>query len=309
MKQGQHDLETVIASLSLLDHQGVDWARVQRTAYLIHQHLRYDYPGPIYDLSQRLMIVPPEQYGDQRRVVHRLEVSVPTTEIGNEFDEFGNLVLNPLVASVEAAIDFEAWIVVERRADNGPHLIDASWLSDPRMLEPSRLTQPNDTLREVAHKLQAEGLQGLALAQRINSWSYHALQYENGITSIRTTAVEALALGKGVCQDFAHIMLTLCRLCGLPARYVSGHMLGEGGTHAWVEVLLPVADQLDKALVVALDPTHERAATLSYITIAVGRDYFDVAPTSGSFRASYSGQLSAHKRVDLTVLEYADTSL
>jgi transglutaminase-like putative cysteine protease len=308
MKQGQNDLETEIASLNLLDHHGVDWARVQRTAYLIHQHLRYDYPGPIYDLSQLLMIVPPEQYGDQRRVVHRLEVSVPTIEIRSELDEFGNLVLNPTVPIVEEAIDFEAWIVVERRVDSGPHYIEGLWLSDPRMLEPSRLTQPDETLREVAAKLLAEGLQGLELVQRINSWSYHALQYENGITTIRTTAAEALALGKGVCQDFAHIMLTLCRLCGLPARYVSGHMLGEGGTHAWVEVLLPVAGQPDKALVLPFDPTHERTTTLSYITIAVGRDYFDVAPTSGSFRASYSGQLSAHKRVDLTVLEYADTS-
>ncbi len=308
MKQGQNDLETEIASLNLLDHQGVDWARVQRIAYLIHQHLRYDYPGPIYDLSQRLMIVPPEQYGDQRRVIHRLEVSAPTTEIGSELDEFGNLVLNPIVPTVEDAIDFEAWIVVERRADSGPHYIDAVWLSDVRMLEPSRLTQPDVALREVATMLLAEGLQGLELAQRINSWSYHSLQYENGITTIRTTAAEAFKLGKGVCQDFAHIMLTLCRLCGLAARYVSGHMLGEGGTHAWVEVLLPVAGQPDKALVVPFDPTHEREATLSYITIAVGRDYFDVAPTSGSFRASYSGQLSAHKRVDLTVVEYADIS-
>lgn len=307
MNQGQNDLETVIASLNLLDPQNVDWQRVQRTAYLIHQHLRYDYPGPIHDLSQRLMIVPPEQYGDQRRVVYRLEVSAPTSEIVTQFDEFGNLVLNPIVPTVEQGIDFEAWIVVERRADSGPHYIDASWLSDSRMLTPSKLTQPDETLRDVATTFIAEGLQGLELARRINTWSYHALQYANGITTIRTTAIEALKLGRGVCQDFAHIMITLCRLCNLPARYVSGHMLGEGGTHAWVEVLLPVAGQPDKALVVPFDPTHEREASLSYITIAVGRDYFDVAPTSGSFRASYSGQLSARKRVDLTVLEYADT--
>ncbi len=308
MSQGQNDLETVIASLSLLDHQSVDWQRVQRTAYLIHQHLRYDYPGPIANLSQLLMIVPPEQYGDQRRVVYRLEVSTPPTEIASQFDEFGNLVLNPLVPSVESGIDFEAWIVVERRADSGPHYIDASWLTDARMLTPSRLTQPDERLRSAAAGFMEEGLQGLELARRINSWAHSALQYENGITSIRTTASEALALGKGVCQDFAHIMITLCRLCGLPARYVSGHMLGEGGTHAWVEVLLPVENQPDKALVVPFDPTHERETSLSYITIAVGRDYFDVAPTSGSYRASYSGQLSAKKRVDLTVLEYADAA-
>lgn len=308
MNQGQNDLETVIASLDLLDHQSVDWQRVQRTAFLIHQHLRYDYPGPISDLSQLLMIVPPEQYGDQRRIVYRLEVSAPTSDITTQCDEFGNLVLNPIVPAVESAVDFEAWIVVERRADSDPHYIDAAWLSDSRMLTPSRLTQPDETLRNVATIFQAEGLQGRELAQRINSWTYHALQYENGITTIRTSAAGALQLGKGVCQDFAHIMITLCRLCGLPTRYVSGHMLGEGGTHAWVEVLLPVEGQPDKAVVIPFDPTHERETSLSYITIAVGRDYFDVAPTSGSFRASYSGQLSARKRVDLTVLEYVDVT-
>ena len=58
------------------------------------------------------------------------------------------------------------------------------------------------------------------------------------MTSIATTAAEALAGGRGVCQDTAHVMIALCRAAGLPARYVSGHLLGEGGTHAWVEVIV-----------------------------------------------------------------------
>ena len=137
---------------------------------------------------------------------------------------------------------------------------------------------------------------------------YHALRYAHGVTGSRTTATEALALGQGVCQDYAHIMIALCRLCGLPARYVSGHLLGEGGTHAWVEVLLPSADRPTEAIALPFDPTHGCEASLSYLTIAVGRDYFDVAPTSGTFRASYRGQLSARKRVGLTELEYEDTA-
>ena len=60
-----------------------------------------------------------------------------------------------------------------------------------------------------------------------------------GVTSVRTTAAQALAGGRGVCQDFAHVMLALCHIVGLPARYVSGHLLGQGGTHAWVEVVVP----------------------------------------------------------------------
>jgi transglutaminase-like putative cysteine protease len=99
-------------------------------------------------------------------------------------------------------------------------------------------------------------------------------------------------------------MLVLCRLCGLPARYVSGHLLGEGGTHAWVEVLLP--DPADASQFVAhpFDPTNGCVPGLNYLTVAVGRDYSDVAPTSGTFRAPYGGTLSTHKRAGVTALEY-----
>ncbi len=308
MNQGPAHLETMITTLNLLDHRTVDWKRVQRTTYLIHQHFRYEYPGPIYDLKQRLMIIPPDNHDDQRLVLHHLNVSEPMFELSRQSDTFGNTVLNLSIPRVEKAIDFEAWIVVERRAGQGPHRIPPTWLSDPRFLEPSPLTQPDDTLRDVAATLMAEGHQGRALAQRINQWVYHALRYAHGITDIRTPAAEALALGQGVCQDYAHIMIALCRLCGLPARYVSGHLLGEGGTHAWVEVLLPSADRPSEAIALPFDPTHGCEASLSYVTIAVGRDYFDVAPTSGTFRASYRGRLSARKRVGLTELEYKDTA-
>ena len=90
----------------------------------------------------------------------------------------------------------------------------------------------------------------------------------------------------------------------MPARYVWGHMLAEGGTHAWVEVLLPTAD--DRLRAVAFDPTHRRRPNLSYAIIAVGRDYRDVAPTSGSFSAPYGGQLLASKHGGLTLVEFAD---
>src|SRR5712692_2585311 len=140
MNQGPTDLETKIATLNLLDHQGVDWRRVQRTAYLIHQHLRYVYPGPIDDLQQCLMIIPPDNHGDQRLVFHHLEVSAPNVEVSYEQDALENVVLNLYVPRVEKAIDFEAWIVVERHASKSPHYISTSLLADPRLLEPSDLT-------------------------------------------------------------------------------------------------------------------------------------------------------------------------
>ena len=71
------------------------------------------------------------------------------------------------------------------------------------------------------------------------------------------------------------MMLALCHLLGLPARYVSGHLLGQGGTHAWVEVIVARADE---AMAVAFDPCNGRRAGAGYVTVATGRDYGDVAP-------------------------------
>jgi transglutaminase-like putative cysteine protease len=313
-----------LASLGLLDHAAVDWGRVKRSVYLIHQNFHYEYPGPIAELNHRLVVLPPSRHGDQRRLGHRLDVSVSPAEVDKRRDGFGNVVLDLHVPFVESAIDFEAWIVVERSA-RGPHRLPGTVLGDRRWLDPSVLTEPDDALRAVATSLRMAGTEPLPLARRINRWVFETMSYAPGATTVETTAAEALELSKGVCQDYAHIMLALCRLCDLPARYVSGHLLGEGGTHAWVDVLFPApsprpdpppqagegkAPSRDgkgsrEAVAVAFDPTHGREVGLSYVTVAVGRDYRDVAPTSGSYQASFKGRLSSQRRVGLTAVQYA----
>lgn len=306
MNEGWPNLSLAPTQVAMFNHEHVEWPRVRRTGYLLHQHLRYEYPGPIYDLKQHLMILPREQHGDQRRIDYRLDVSSPHYSMYCQEDAFGNKEIILAIPQVERAIAFETWILVERKVDTTPHYLPAHWLTDIRLLTPSKLTEPDDALRLVAASLALSGLHGLALAQYINQWVYQTVRYSHDVTTINTTAAEVLVLKQGVCQDYAHLMLTLCRLCGLPSRYVSGHLQGEGGTHAWVEVLLPVPDRPDVAQVVPFDPTHGRCVGLDYITVAVGRDYYDVAPTSGTFRASYHGQLTAHKKVSLTLLEYAE---
>jgi transglutaminase-like putative cysteine protease len=96
-------------------------------------------------------------------------------------------------------------------------------------------------------------------------------------------------------------MLALCRELGLAARYVSGHLVGQGGTHAWVEVIAPAGE--GRAVAVAFDPTHGRRAGLAYVTIAVGRDYRDVAPTSGSYASPVPGRLVAQRHLGVTAVE------
>jgi transglutaminase-like putative cysteine protease len=148
-----------------------------------------------------------------------------------------------------------------------------------------------------------------SLAERAHTWASTAIDYHVGMTGVRTPAAMALHLGGGVCQDYAHILLAVLRLLGVPARYVSGHLLGEGVPHAWVEVLARAraADgsgaQQDR--VIAYDPTNRRRARMQYVTVAVGRDFADVSPTSGTFTGSQPGTMTWGKQAAVVDVEYA----
>jgi transglutaminase-like putative cysteine protease len=286
----------------ILDHRAVDWSRVRRSSCKVHQTFRYTYPGPIHDLRQRLIVVPPDVHGGQRLIQHWVDVSEPVAESRWEHDRFGNRVCHLFVPFVAACVTFEVVVSVERELTVLPQITDPSHCAI--MSHPSDLTRPGPALRAAARALKGSGGHGLELAEAINAWVYSQMRYAPEVTTVKTTAQEALLLGNGVCQDYAHIMLALCRLCGLPARYVSGHLLGEGGTHAWVEVLLPYADLAGQFRAHGFDPTNNRRTGHTYITIAVGRDYRDVAPTSGTFRAPYGGHLTTYKHAALVELEH-----
>jgi len=298
----EHRLDSVdIGQIAFLDESTVDWKSVSEVTYIIHQHIRYEYPGPITDLRQRLMISPRDGHGGQRRIVQRLDVFPQmSTEAHN--DAFGNSVIAMFVPRLDCGIDFEYWAIVEREAWVTEHREARSILEMPSLLRSSLLTRADANLREAAERLRAGNDSPLELAHAINHFVFEHMEYGFGATDIHTTAAAAFELGKGVCQDYAHVMIALARHCGLATRYVSGHLLGEGGTHAWVEIILP---DRDDALVIAFDPTHDRLVTMKYIVVAVGRDYADVAPTSGAFTAAFNGELSVRKRVGVTDVRYA----
>ena len=261
--------------------------------YLLTQEFRYEYPGPIRDLQHRLVVAPPSQHGDQRRIVHRLRVEPYSLLPHWDRDAFGNLVtsIEARWLSYEIALKYEA--VIERGPEAHFACVEASEFTAPRYREPSRLTAPDAALRDAADELGGHDEHGLALAARICAFVHARMRYAPDTTTVDTTAAQAFALGSGVCQDFAHIMLALCRVRGVPARYVSGHLIGEGGTHAWVEVI----DDGAQTRAVPFDPTHDRHANLDYVFIAAGRDYADVAPTSGSFNAPYVGRFTSQRSV------------
>lgn len=273
-----------------------------RASYLVRQTFRYEYPEPIRDLNHRLVVIPPQRFGDQRRLWHDVSVASDGARLESRSDRFGNVIVHAFAPRVSDSIEFVAEVSVERHAEV-PHRIPDGWLADGYLLEPSALTRADDRILRAADDLAEAADWGLPLADRINDWVYQSMTYRHEVTGVRTTAAEALALGAGVCQDYAHVMLALCRACGLPSRYVSGHLVGQGGTHAWVEVLLPAADGTGEAIAHAFDPTHASRGGLGYVTVAVGADYSDVAPTSGTYRSAARGRLTATKKVTLLAAE------
>lgn len=105
---------------------------------------------------------------------------------------------------------------------------------------------------------------------------YGRFRYVAGTTGIYTTAEQAIAQGMGVCQDYAHILISLCRMDGIPCRYVAGLLPGEGESHAWMELY-------HEGRWIALDPTHNRLAGEGYIQFSAGRDSADCSINRGVF--------------------------
>jgi transglutaminase-like putative cysteine protease len=286
----------------MIEPSAVDWAAATRVSYLVRQTFRYEYSEPIRDLNHRLVVIPPERFGDQVRLRHDLSVTGDGVRFADRTDRFGNMVFDVFAPRVSSAIEFVAEVSVERHAAE-PNRLPDGWLADGYLLEPSPLTAADGRILRSAEVLAGSSDWGLPLADSINDWVYQSLTYQYGVTGVRTTAAQALELGSGVCQDYAHLMLAVCRACGLPSRYVSGHLLGLGGTHAWVEVILPTRDGTGDAIAWTFDPTHASRGGLGHVTIAVGRDYSDVAPTSGTYVSPARGRLVSSKHVTLTEID------
>ncbi len=100
--------------------------------------------------------------------------------------------------------------------------------------------------------------------------------YQSGATNIHTTAEQALEQGRGVCQDFAHMQIAVCRALGIPARYVVGMQEGTGETHAWAEIY-------DNGIWVGIDPTNNKMVDDRYLTLSHGRDFADCGINRGLF--------------------------
>ena len=146
----------------------------------------------------------------------------------------------------------------------------------------------------------------LSFAQSASDLIHQRFTYRKGATHVHSSIEDALKLGAGVCQDFAHVLLSVLRSRGLPARYVSGYLvpqdsakdssnqevvIGGQASHAWVEAMIPGASWH------GLDPTLGAPVGLRHVRIAYGRDYGDVAPVRGVYKGLAGQRLSVDVRV------------
>ncbi len=165
---------------------------------------------------------------------------------------------------------------------------------------PSRYVESNAFVAEAAAEITRAAATPLDAVYDAIAWTRDRLAYVPGATDVSTTATEALALGRGVCQDFAHVALALLRTIGIPARYASGYLhpwadadTGEtvvGESHAWLEAW--IGDWR------SFDPTNGDAVGPRHVLVARGRDYADVVPLKGVFHGPPSASHQA--RVAIT---------
>jgi transglutaminase-like putative cysteine protease len=289
-------LDPAVLRAPLLDHHGLDLGTARRVRYVLEQSFRYEYDEPVNELRQRLVIMPPAQHGGQYLRAHRLEVTGARVRRQLRRDADGNIVAWLHAERVSREIEFRLAAVLERVRDDGPARLPASALRSPRLLLPTPLTTADERLEALAGEVRAQagGVGAEETAALVSDAVSRTISYCDGVTSVKTTAAQAAAGGSGVCQDYAHIMLAVCHVLELPARYVSGHLLGQGGTHAWVEVIVPRGEHAEA---VAFDPCNGRRTDGGYVTVATGRDYSDVAPVSGTYSGSSAGRLTAGRRV------------
>jgi len=259
----------------------------------------YEYAQPASESVAELRLRPvsnPVQVVESRA----LEVD-PKVGVGSFTDYWGNRVeyfaipfrhstLRIVSRSIietnpQEAVDYCSEITVAEARQ----IVNKSSTEAIEYLRPSRLVPIGSVLKPLRKQFVRGDRPLLETVWGANKWIHERFKYVPGATDVRTPLDEVISIRKGVCQDFAHVLLSILRTGGIPARYVSGYieavdptrpdskLIGAAASHAWVEVLLPGGRWW------GVDPTNDQAAGERHIKVAVGRDYDDIAPFRGTF--------------------------
>ncbi|RXK81621.1 transglutaminase family protein [Chlorobaculum sp. 24CR] len=259
----------------------------------------FEYEEPIYETATEVRLHPASAVGSQQCASFNLQITPPAA-IFDYTDYYGNRVHHFNILQSHKRVQIIATSVVETAAqpETGQFTEDEILLLD--LLAESHYVRFDPAIQALAARFREIGepcRQATEICRHIND----TFLYEPGATDVHSTSAVVMALGRGVCQDFAHIMLAACRHLGLPARYVSGYLYGGGSTpegqdeasHAWCEVWCGTETGWT-----GFDPTHKTLFVDDrYIKIGTGRDYGDVPPVRGTYKGTSAEKLGVSVRV------------
>jgi transglutaminase-like putative cysteine protease len=210
-----------------------------------------------------------------RNAVHHFEIPVPHSELLIESRALVSVHPSPPLSAADAPAPLEA--LADYVKSNNAY----------DFLGPSRFVEDLPQTWRLALDATAGLTDTWQAALALMRFVHGHLNYAPASTHVHTRLGDVLAQRRGVCQDFTHVLLGLCRAVKIPARYVSGYLAAEKAraTHAWVEVLIPSLGWRP------LDPTHNGQTDDSYVKIAIGRDYADVPPVTGYYKGSLEHKL------------------
>lgn len=268
----------------------------------IRHRTRYEYAAPVRDSFNEVRLRP---VTNECQRLEAFDLTVrPLVRVGHYTDFYANWVSHFDVNDPHTALEVEASATVTTHAskplENDARPAPMETLRAAALLEKnfdymqaSRFIDtdaPTWRLAIDATQGQTDAWQAsLAIMRFVNGY----LKYTPQATGVHTHICELLELRRGVCQDFAHLMIGMCRCLQIPALYVSGYLATEtaSATHAWMEVFIPGIGWR------ALDPTHNCQADENYIKIAVGRDYNDVPPLRGSYRGTAERKMEVDVKI------------
>lgn len=262
---------------------------------------KYQYNWPIKESINEIRLYP-HNFDNQEVLQHQLLITNnPEVEISKDF--YGNRVGNFNTIEAHSEMTIESRMLVRVNHSLKIPEIDNTSVADLmeekeksilllRLCYPESIEKQEEII-SILNEIEYTGKSILEIAQQCNNYIFNHFTYTKGITNIETTVDEILEIRKGVCQDFAHVLLQLLRTAGIPSRYVSGYICpnesglrGEGATHAWVEIYTPNQSWL------GLDPTNNIWTMDNHVKLSVGRNFYDCTPVKGTFKGLAKQTLS-----------------
>ena len=256
----------------------------------------YRYQQPPSGVIQMLRLTPRHHEG-QYVVRWRIDIS-QDCRLDQREDALGNIVHAFTAAGPFSEIALHVEGEVETQDAAGVVRGTIERFPPGVFLRETALTEPDDAIAAFARDIAGRESDALARLHALTVGLHREIAFDPDPTHVHTTAIEAFALRRGVCQDLTHIFIAAARCLGMPARYVSGHLkrsdevVEQSAGHAWAEAFVPDLGWI------GFDPTNGISITDAHVRVAIGFDYLGAAPVRGSHQGGGGETLEVAIRVE-----------